>query len=1166
MKHDKFTVTSRVRLLSRVFALFLIAMLLVSFRATTLPRFKPNLAPPTFSKAFSPTTIGPGSVSILTFTMTNSDPATPVSDMAFTDNLPAGMTLATPAGAKSDCDGILSAPDGGTAITLSGGRLGTSSTCTISVSVTSSTVGALNNVSGDLTSSAGNSGTASATLTVASDRPGFSKSFAPAVIPPGGTSTLTFLIDNSANGGNESNISFSDKLPPNMIIATPANASTTCPDPPFPFQPATLTADAGTDTISFSRGVLSGLATCTISVDVTTTVAGPFVNISGDLSSSAGPSGKTTASLNVAFDYLIKSFSNDPAPPGGTVTLQYTVTNFDRGNDATNIAFTDDLNAALAGLSAIDLPKNDICGAGSQLSGTTTMSLTGGNLLAEASCTFSVTLQVPAGATPGVYPSTSAALTANIGGVPTTKNTATDQLAVKTIPRLTKNFTDDPVISSGMVTLEFTVENTSQTSAATAIAFIDNLSAMGSGITPTGLPLNNVCGAGSFLTQFLDGDTLFLALSGGNLAAGGSCTFSLTLQVGSDVESGNYLNTTGGVSANVGGEILSGFPASDTLVVVSPPNLSKVFLNAPVLSRGTVDLEFTLTNNPNAPADATNITFTDDLSATVSGLAAVGLPQSDVCGTGSQLSGTTNLSFSGGTLAAGATCAFSVTLQMPNTEITPGKYTNQTSNITATVAGLTPIGNAATADLEVGGLALRKSFLNNPVLPGDTLTLEFTVGNSSTVSSVTNISFSDNLKTTLSGLTVTGLPKSDICGSGSNLTAINPTFFSLTGGNLAAGESCTFTVTLQVPAGAAEGSYSNTTSNLTASVGSTPVVISPATDTLAVVTEVLLLSKRFDKDLAFAGDTVNLVFSMTNTFPSATATSLTFADDLNAALTGLAAIGLPINDVCGAGSQFSGTTSLTLTGGTLAAGATCVFTVTLQLPNPASPGEFTNTTGQATATMNSATVNSATATDKMQVLDPLSSGQIIFDKVTMPIGDPTSFNFTLDGGPATFNRVAFSLSDTATPKVVVVDAGSGYNASEVVPTGWRQSSATCSDGSTVNNIIVSGGEVITCTFNNFVAHDAYLPLVFRNAAFLPDLIIDSFVVSSNQVTVTVKNNGVTSINDAFWVQIAINPATPPTAVNQRWDTLGNSQGGAAQGALWGVVGPVYRWPLALRLP
>ncbi len=65
------------------------------------------------------------------------------------------------------------------------------------------------------------------------------------------------------------------------------------------------------------------------------------------------------------------------------------------------------------------------------------------------------------------------------------------------------------------------------------------------------------------------------------------------------------------------------------------------------------------------PADATAITFTDDLEATLSGLVAIGLPVHDVCGTGSQLAGTSTLTLSGGTLAPGETCVFSATLQVP---------------------------------------------------------------------------------------------------------------------------------------------------------------------------------------------------------------------------------------------------------------------------------------------------------------------------------------------------------------------------------------------------------------------------------------------------------------------------------------------------------------------
>ena len=44
--------------------------------------------------------------------------------------------------------------------------------------------------------------------------------------------------------------------------------------------------------------------------------------------------------------------------------------------------------------------------------------------------------------------------------------------------------------------------------------------------------------------------------------------------------------------------------------------------------------------------------------------------------------------------------------------------------------------------------------------------------------------------------------------------------------------------------------------------------------------------------------------------------------------------------------------------------------------------------------------------------------------------------------------------------------GDGYSVSESIPDGWRQVSATCSDGSPVSNIDLAAGETVTCTFVN----------------------------------------------------------------------------------------------------
>ncbi len=154
----------------------------------------------TLSKSFVPATIGPGSVTTLEFTISN--PGVAVGNLAFTDALPAGVSIATPANTTSTCGGTLSAPNGGPAISLSGGGVAAAGSCTITVDVTGGTVGVHTNLTGDLTADAGNSGTATDDLTVDAGLPGFTKSFAPSTVPFGGRSTLTFTIDNSANGSD----------------------------------------------------------------------------------------------------------------------------------------------------------------------------------------------------------------------------------------------------------------------------------------------------------------------------------------------------------------------------------------------------------------------------------------------------------------------------------------------------------------------------------------------------------------------------------------------------------------------------------------------------------------------------------------------------------------------------------------------------------------------------------------------------------------------------------------------------------------------------------------------------------------------------------------------------------------------------------------------------
>lgn len=92
-----------------------------------------------WSKFFSPSTIGPGSTSMLTFDIANSS-GTPASAMAFDDELPSGVELAAPAFVSNTCDGSVTIDeddaDSGFDIRLTGGKLGPTSSCTIVVNVT----------------------------------------------------------------------------------------------------------------------------------------------------------------------------------------------------------------------------------------------------------------------------------------------------------------------------------------------------------------------------------------------------------------------------------------------------------------------------------------------------------------------------------------------------------------------------------------------------------------------------------------------------------------------------------------------------------------------------------------------------------------------------------------------------------------------------------------------------------------------------------------------------------------------------------------------------------------------------------------------------------------------------------------------------------------------
>jgi hypothetical protein len=63
----------------------------------------------------------------------------------------------------------------------------------------------------------------------------------------------------------------------------------------------------------------------------------------------------------------------------------------------------------------------------------------------------------------------------------------------------------------------------------------------------------------------------------------------------------------------------------------------------------------------------------------------------------------------------------------------------------------------------------------------------------------------------------------------------------------------------------------------------------------------------------------------------------------------------------------------------------------------------------------------------------------------------------------------------------------------------------------------------------------------------PDLVVEHILVAKDNVQIIIANHGNAPVEDAFWVDLYIDPDPIPSTVNQRWDLL------CYQGLAWGVT-------------
>ena len=345
---------------------------------------------------------------------------------------------------------------------------------------------------------------------------GVNKTFNPINVSAGQVSTLTvFLLNNNPSAATGT--AFTDTLPGAVVVANPANATTSCG--------GSVTAVPAAGNFSLSGGTIpaasGGVAgQCTVTVDVLSPAAGVFINNipAGAVSSSQGTNPQNAnATLTVAALRPVtgaKAFAPTNLHGGGTAsTVTLTLTN-PNGVALTGAALTDTLPASLA----IASPANasTTCGAGTVTTGVASAALTGGTIPANGNCT--IRFDVVA-ANPNAYVDGNVANSIAANALTTAQGVGNSAFAanvrLQTGARVEKVFAPTPITTGGTSTLTVTVRNFNATPLS-AIAFTDTFPGTMRVAAP--VTTGTTCTGLTFTPVPLAGDAFF-TVSGGSLPA-----------------------------------------------------------------------------------------------------------------------------------------------------------------------------------------------------------------------------------------------------------------------------------------------------------------------------------------------------------------------------------------------------------------------------------------------------------------------------------------------------------------------------------------------------------------------------------------------------------------------------------------------------------------------
>lgn len=585
--------------------------------------------------------------------------------------------------------------------------------------------------------------------------------------------------------------------------------------------------------------------------------------------------GRVAAIINPTLLTITKAFTPSTTIPNAATALTFTINNTNAAT-LTGVSFTDNLPTTPGAMIVANPPNASTTNCGTATfaptAGSASLSFSNGTIPANGSCTVSVNVVAPV---VGTYSNTSEYL--HIGSF-VTSSRATASLVVGTAPAA-------PTCTANLVLAQWSMAATTNPPTNPDIRAGNVVSASAS--AGAGLTASITTGASTYAWQaygFSTSTTLDMAQNDyyqfavdtsqysnisitfdhqrrspgpRNLRVAYSTdptgTFTLTgavINTGtswgrSTISLAGLTSTTGityirifGYNANnsnTGSELLlDNITFTTSCGVPGGPTITKTFTPSTVAVNGTSALLFTIANSYYTyntgtgvltPLTLSGITFTDSLPSGLSVAATPGM--STTCsGSPSWTTSAGTLTFGNPTsasLAGGSSCTATVNI----TATTTGPHNNISSYIYSTQSGnnIGPGGIASASLNAIQAPIISKSFSPDPILLGQTSVLTITITNPNPSDALSSVAFTDDLPV---GLTDSSSPTST-CGPTPTISTVgSQRRITLSGGSLAAGASCTVTLTV-TPASATD--YNNVTGLVSAaSVGNG----NTASDTLHV--------------------------------------------------------------------------------------------------------------------------------------------------------------------------------------------------------------------------------------------------------------------------------------------------------------------------------------------